>query len=123
MTDLTLKPCPFCKSNKIIYHYSSVGKYLLHCDECECNGPYSNSDKKEEAAKIWNDRVENNDLSLKEIQEICRKNHITCNECPMYYRKAYETIYCYLSIISVNKIDLTYLEQKIKEYKQNKEKK
>ena len=61
------------------------------------------------------------DITLKEIQEICRQN-TACRSCPMSCDK-YSNHGVVYTLFSIPNIDLAYLEQKIKEYKQTKEKK
>jgi len=56
------------------------------------------------------------DITLKEIQEICRQN-TACRECPMSCDK-YRNHDVVCILFSIPNIDLAYLEQKIKEWKE-----
>ena len=67
MSEIKLKPCPFCGSDRIIYmvegHYIPWDEkglqlwYRCHCFECGADGMDTGMDKTmEEASKTWNRR-------------------------------------------------------------------
>ena len=57
-----LKPCPFCGSTDYAFTLS-VGKWVVTCGNCECDGPWLPHDGKthEQAIHAWNTRSAEND--------------------------------------------------------------
>ncbi len=57
---LTLKPCPFCGSNKISIQwpiFTDPAGYVVWCNECGCEY-HTERDNKEEAIADWNKRAD-----------------------------------------------------------------
>lgn len=61
-----LKPCPFCGCEAIYRTYDCVGKprWTVYCSSAFCPGftSASNSDDREIAARMWNQRGKENEL-------------------------------------------------------------
>ena len=54
MSDVKLKPCPFCGGEAKLHHNSLTDKFKVWCSECDCRTDvYSD---KEEVVKCWNTR-------------------------------------------------------------------
>lgn len=64
MTDIQLRPCPFCGSEKLEHQRFT----FVWCRECEAEGP--NVDSEPEAIAAWNRRVEEKKMesTISEIQ-------------------------------------------------------
>ena len=50
----TLKPCPFCRSNKHAYIADYGGKFAVECPNCDCSTRLC--DTRDEAIDAWNMR-------------------------------------------------------------------
>lgn len=62
-------------------------------------------------------------ITLKEIQEICRKQNPACDGCPIStldYNNDPLPI-CYLHLKNAKHYDINYLEQRIKEWREKNE--
>ena len=64
MSDLKVKPCPFCGNKKLTLAELPgflVGRYFVHCPKCHTSGPLNKKRKPPEesgqdACKRWNKR-------------------------------------------------------------------
>lgn len=56
MSDVKLKPCPFCGGEASINRPSGRMLFCVVCDDCDANGGYYFTE--EDAARAWNDRAE-----------------------------------------------------------------
>ena len=57
MSDVKLKPCPFCGCTDImVWRISHIGPYAARCPNCITYGPQRYDE--EEAVALWNRRVE-----------------------------------------------------------------
>ena len=54
---ITLKPCPFCGSERVVCAHSFVGIYMIKCLGCGAIVSFPGKDEKDEASKAWNVRA------------------------------------------------------------------
>jgi Lar family restriction alleviation protein len=52
MSDLIIKPCPFCGYADVEICEVEPGRIAIDCPECETIGPFA--DTPEDAAELWN---------------------------------------------------------------------
>ena len=56
MSDVKLKPCPFCGGEASINRPSGRMLFCVVCDDCDANSGYYFTE--EDAALAWNDRAD-----------------------------------------------------------------
>lgn len=54
---ITLKPCPFCGSERVVCARSFVGIYMVKCLGCGAIVSFQGKEEKDEASEAWNVRA------------------------------------------------------------------
>ena len=80
MSDVKLKPCPFCGGEASINRPSGRMLFCVVCDDCDANSGYYFTE--EDAALAWNDRA---DLIDPTCEMTPQGEGFRCSACDTYH--------------------------------------
>lgn len=52
MSEIPLRPCPFCLNPNPSYRESMIGEFIVCCNKCRADGPQAKTSA--EAERLWN---------------------------------------------------------------------
>ena len=104
MSEIKLKPCPFCGSDDVQINKGAMWGHAVHCNHCgadvifwgllHCDNP--NYDYSDELASNWNRRVPYTiaDGILKDIPSADVVEVVRCKDCAYFHTTASGVSYC-----------------------------